>query len=58
MTNIQTSITRLAELAEYYGEGSDDEDTHSGFKGWVRVPWSGPTGLSLQEVNEQLKERN
>ncbi len=36
-------------MAGYFGE--DDE----AFKGWVRAPWSKPTGAGLEAVETKLK---
>ena len=53
--NIKTGIRTWDELAEYFGQGSDDEDEGGVFKGWVRAPWSRPTGAALDAVDARLK---
>jgi prolyl-tRNA synthetase len=49
--NIRTDIKTYDELAAYFGS---DEDG-GGFKGWVRAPWSRPSGAGLDAVVEKLK---
>jgi prolyl-tRNA synthetase len=49
--NIRADIKTYDELAAYYGA---DEDA-GGFKGWVRAPWSRPSGAALDAVVEKLK---
>ncbi|MGE3692838.1 MAG: aminoacyl--tRNA ligase-related protein [Novosphingobium sp.] len=46
--NIQTGISSLGELAEYFGEDRR-------YPGWVETSWSRPTGADLAKVTEQLK---
>ena len=53
--NIKTGIRTWDELAEYFGQASDDEDEGGVFKGWVRAPWSRPTGAALDAVDARLK---
>jgi prolyl-tRNA synthetase len=53
--NIRTDIRTFDELAEYFG-AAVDEDEGSAFKGWVRAPWSKPTGAALEAVDERLKK--
>jgi prolyl-tRNA synthetase len=53
--NIKTDIRSWDELAEYFGEASDDEDEGGAFKGWVRAPWSRPTGAALEAADARLK---
>ena len=53
--NIRSDIHSFDELAEYFGAAADDEDEGSAFKGWVRAPWSRPTGAALEAVDERLK---
>ena len=53
--NIRSDIRSFDALAEYFGEGSDDEDEGGAFKGWVRAPWSRPTGAALDAVDARLK---
>jgi prolyl-tRNA synthetase len=53
--NIKTDIRTWDELAEYFGQASDDEDEGGAFKGWVRAPWSRPSGAALEAVDARLK---
>ena len=43
------------QLAEYFGAAAEDEDEGGAFKGWVRAPWSRPTGAALDAVDARLK---
>ncbi len=52
--NIRTDIKTFEQMAEYFGEGVD-EDEGSAFKGWVRAPWSRPAGAALDAVDAKLK---
>ncbi len=52
--NIRTDIRTFDELAEHFG-AAVDEDEGSAFKGWVRAPWSRPTGAALEAADERLK---
>ncbi|MFZ1991129.1 MAG: aminoacyl--tRNA ligase-related protein [Alphaproteobacteria bacterium] len=55
-TNIKTDIKSFDQLKEYFGEASENEEEEGGaFKGWVRAPWSKPTGAALEDVGEKLK---
>jgi prolyl-tRNA synthetase len=47
--NIKRDITSWDGIAAYFGE--DDE----AFKGWVRAPWSKPSGAGLAAVEAKLK---
>jgi prolyl-tRNA synthetase len=47
--NIRRDILTFEALAAYFGE---DEDS---FKGWVRAPWSRPSGEELEAVGARLK---
>jgi prolyl-tRNA synthetase len=49
--NIRTDIRSFKALADYFG--TDDEGGE--FKGWVRAPWSRPTGAALEAVEARLK---
>lgn len=51
--NIKTDVTSWDGLAAYFGAAGDDEDTE--FKGWVRAPWSKPTGAELEAIDAKLK---
>ena len=53
--NIRTDIKSFDELAAYFGPAAEDEDTATGFKGWVRAPWSKPTGEALEAMAAKLK---
>jgi prolyl-tRNA synthetase len=53
--NIRSDIRSWDELAEHFGEASDDEDEGGAFKGWVRAPWSRPSGAALEAVDTRLK---
>ncbi len=53
--NIKTDINSFEQLKEYFGEASDNEDEGGAFKGWVRVPWSRPSGATLEAIDEKLK---
>jgi prolyl-tRNA synthetase len=53
-SNIRTDIRGFDELAEYFGAATDD-DEGAPFKGWVRAPWSRPTGAALEAVDQRLK---
>ncbi|HUO12105.1 MAG TPA: aminoacyl--tRNA ligase-related protein [Caulobacteraceae bacterium] len=53
--NILGGVSSFADLAEYFGPASDDEDEGVAFRGWVRAPWSRPTGAALEAVEEKLK---
>ena len=47
--NIKRDIESFEALVAYFGE--DDES----FKGWVRAPWSKPSGEALEAVDAKLK---
>jgi prolyl-tRNA synthetase len=47
--NIKRDIENFEALAAYFGEDDDS------FKGWVRAPWSKPTGEALEAVGAKLK---
>ena len=53
--NIRTDIRTFDQLADHFG-AAVDEDEGSAFKGWVRAPWSKPTGAALDAVDERLKK--
>ncbi|MSP94670.1 MAG: proline--tRNA ligase [Alphaproteobacteria bacterium] len=53
-SNIRSDITSPGALAEYFGAGKDDDEADE-FKGWVRAPWSNPTGAALAGIEQQLK---
>jgi prolyl-tRNA synthetase len=55
--NIRTDIASFEDLAEHFGPpaADDDEDEGGVFKGWVRAPWSRPTGAALEAVETRLK---
>jgi prolyl-tRNA synthetase len=53
--NIRGDITIFEELAAFFGPAAEDEDAAAAFKGWVRAPWSRPTGEALEAVVARLK---
>ena len=53
--NIVRDVTSFEGLAEYFGAAAEDDEDTLAFKGWVRVPWSRPTGEALEEVDKRLK---
>jgi prolyl-tRNA synthetase len=53
--NIRTDITSFEALADHFGAAAEDEDEGVAFKGWVRAPWSRPTGAALQAIDDRLK---
>ncbi len=53
--NIKTSVQSFEELVDYFGAANEDEDAPSGFRGWLQVPWSRPTGAELDKVDQRLK---
>jgi prolyl-tRNA synthetase len=53
--NIVTGVRNVSDLKEYFGAGVE-EDEASDFRGWVRAPWSRPTGAGLSQIEAQLKE--
>ena len=54
-SNIRSDIKTFEELEEYFSNSGDDEDTAE-FRGWLRVPWSQPSGAALEGVDERLKK--
>jgi len=54
-SNIRTDIKSVAELCDYFGASSGDDDEAVEFKGWVRAPWSAPSGAALDKVEADLK---
>jgi len=53
--NIRTDVDTFEALAEHFGPAAADEEEGVAFKGWVRAPWSRPTGAALEAVEERLK---
>ena len=53
--NIRTDIASFADLADYFGPAAEDDDEGGAFRGWVRAPWSRPTGAALEAVEAKLK---
>lgn len=47
--NIRADITTLADLESYFQSGDSE------FRGWIRVPWSRPSGDALEGLLAQLK---
>jgi prolyl-tRNA synthetase len=54
--NIQRGLEPFEQVAAYFGAAAEDDEMHSGFKGWVQAPWCKPTGVALDEINERLKK--
>ena len=54
-TNIRRDITTFEGLVEYFGAAAEDDEDTLAFKGWVRAPWSRPTGEALEAVVQKLK---
>ncbi|MFI4934045.1 MAG: proline--tRNA ligase [Caulobacterales bacterium] len=52
--NIRADVRSFDDLADHFGAAVDEEEG-SPFKGWVRAPWSRPTGAALEAVDERLK---
>jgi prolyl-tRNA synthetase len=53
--NIVTDLETFEALADYFGPGAADDEAGAPFKGWVRVPWSKPSGAALDQVEQRLK---
>ena len=54
--NILTGFKSFDEIADYFGPSAEtDDEAGAAFKGWVRVPWSKPSGADLEAVGEKLK---
>ena len=53
--NIRADIQTFDDLAAYYGPAAEDDDAATAFKGWVRAPWSRPSGAALEAVEQRLK---
>src|SRR5438874_1645265 len=53
--NIRSDVRDFDQLAEYFSGGGDDEDNVE-FRGWVRAPWSQPSGAALDDVDARLKK--
>jgi len=51
--NIRSDLKSFEAIVAYFGASAEDE--LDGFKGWVRVSWSRPSGAALARVEEQLK---
>jgi prolyl-tRNA synthetase len=51
--NIRSDLASFEAIADYFGE--EAEEGPSAFKGWVRAPWSRPTGAELEQVEQRLK---
>ena len=54
-SNIRSDVRDFDQLAEYFSGGGDDED-NAEFRGWVRAPWSQPSGAALDDVDARLKK--
>jgi prolyl-tRNA synthetase len=53
--NIRADIATFDELAAYFGPAAEDDDAATAFKGWVRAPWSKPSGEALEAFEQRLK---
>ncbi len=53
--NIWSDIKSFDDLAAYFGPAAEDEDATTAFKGWIRAPWSRPSGEALEAVEQRLK---
>ena len=53
--NIQRGSERFEQVVDYFGAAAEDDEAHSGFKSWFRVPWCKPTGSVLDGINERMK---
>ena len=53
--NVRSDIRTFDALAEHFGAAAEDDDEGGAFKGWVRAPWSRPTGAALEAVETRLK---
>ena len=54
--NIRTDITSFDALADYFGAGGRRRGRSVAFKGWVRAPWSRPTGAALDAVERAAED--
>ncbi len=55
-SNIRTDIQSFEALEDFFGAAEeDDEDVGVSFRGWVRAPWSRPSGEALEAVVDRLK---
>jgi prolyl-tRNA synthetase len=56
-TNVRNDIATFEALEDYYGAAEEDEDAAGvAFKGWVRAPWSRPSGKALDAIADRLKK--
>jgi prolyl-tRNA synthetase len=55
-SNIVSGVKTYDELREFFGATSGDEDEGVEFRGWVRAPWSRPSGERLEKVDADLKK--
>ncbi len=55
--NIRRDITTFEQMADYFGAAAEDDEETLAFKGWVRAPWSRPTGEALEQVVQRLKSQ-
>ena len=53
--SIRSDIETFEELADYFGPAAEDEEDAVAFKGWVRAPWSRPSGEALDAIAARLK---
>jgi prolyl-tRNA synthetase len=54
-SNIVGGIKNYGELGEFFGAAGGDEDEGVEFRGWVRAPWSRPSGAKLEKIEADLK---
>ena len=54
--NIRRGLERFEQVVDYFGAAAEDDESHSGFKGWVQAPWCKPTGSALDGINERMKK--
>ncbi len=52
---ISSDIKDFDALVAFFAGAEDDDEKGGAFKGWVRVPWSRPTGEALEKVANRLK---
>jgi prolyl-tRNA synthetase len=52
---IVSDVSDVEGLKAFFGAVEDDDAAGAAFKGWVRAPWSKPTGDALDKVEAQLK---
>src|SRR3990167_7091807 len=53
--NIVSDLTTFDQVADHFGQVSDEDEVASPFRGWVRASWSRPSGDELEAVVQKLK---